>query len=49
MPPQGPPPTLGGPPSIPQDALVKQKQGQAVMIWAIGALVYILSPSRIRY
>ncbi|KAF8152921.1 hypothetical protein B0H34DRAFT_677156 [Crassisporium funariophilum] len=28
-----------GPPPIPHDALVRQKQGQAVMIWAIGALV----------
>ncbi|KAF4613124.1 hypothetical protein D9613_010932 [Agrocybe pediades] len=27
----------GGPPSIPPDALIKQKQGNAVTIWAIGA------------
>ena len=29
----------GGPPTIPHDVQVKQKQGQATMIWAIGALV----------
>jgi hypothetical protein len=32
----------GGPPTIPHDVQVKQKQGQATMIWAIGALVDLL-------
>jgi len=32
-------PIPGGPPPIPHDVLVKQKQGQATMIWAIGAWV----------
>jgi hypothetical protein len=31
------PPVPSGPPQIPHEALVQQKQGQAVMIWAIGA------------
>lgn len=37
--PSGPPTVGGAPPAIPHDAVVQQKQGQATMIWAIGALV----------
>ena len=32
-------PIPSGPPAIPHDALVKQKQGEATMIWVIGAYV----------
>jgi hypothetical protein len=37
----------GGPPTIPHDVQVKQKQGQATMIWAIGALVDLFYLKRI--
>lgn len=29
-------------PSVPHDILVKQKQGQSILIWAVGALVLVL-------
>lgn len=41
------PPPVSGPPQIPHAALIQEKQGSAVMIWAIGAFVYpSLSDSR---
>ena len=36
MPPTGPP---TGPPAIPKAAQIAQKQGQATLIWAVGAFV----------
>ena len=32
-------PLPGGPPTIPHDLQVEQKQGQATVIWTIGAFV----------
>jgi hypothetical protein len=42
MPPQAPIPSIA-PPQIPPAALVQQKQGTAIMIWAIGGFVISLS------
>jgi len=43
--PTGHPGASGGPPGgIPAEALIKQKQGQAVLIWAVGAFVIYISP-----